>query len=326
MIFSLSARSVSAPLPRWLLWALWSLLTAGFIGFIIFAAGVYAAHWRGNKTERVSRYVPLPVATVGWRMIGLRSFLDQLTTLNHYSNYVHRTNPQLFPARSESDNLQAALTKLIRDAGAEQTALRLGVTVRPADVDQAYQAQLLQNGNQAQVAATIRQLYQWTPEEFKRNVIRPVVVNDKLQEKLSFDPILNQASRQQAERVLAIVKRGDQSFADLAKAYSEDVYGASGGDVGFIGRGEQAKEIDDAAFNLPVGTVSDLIHTKYGFHILKVTEKKTVDGNDQVRLSQITMAAPSVDRHVTSELRRLGVMVLWRGLRWDAQQGRVVTG
>ncbi len=318
------ARPVSTPLPLWLCWTLWTLFTAFIVGLLVFAVGVYGLQWRGSKTDRASRYVPLPVATVGWRPVGLHPFLNQVATLNHYSDYLHRTNPQLFPVRSETDNLQAALTKLVRDAGAEQIVARLGVTVRPADVDQAYQAQLLQNGNQAQVSATIRQLYRWTPEEFKQNVVRPVVVNDKLQEKLSFDSTFNQSSRRQAERVLAIVKRDDQPFADLAKAYSEDVYGANGGDVGFISRGEQAKEIDDAAFNLVVGAVSDLVHTKYGFHILKVTEKKTADGRDQARLSQITIAAPSVDQYVTRQLQRLGVNVLWRGLRWDAKQGRTV--
>ncbi|HVB98093.1 MAG TPA: peptidylprolyl isomerase [Candidatus Dormibacteraeota bacterium] len=76
--------------------------------------------------------------------------------------------------------------------------------------------------------------------------------------------------RKQAEQVLQAVKHGGD-FAKLAKQYSEDPGSkAKGGDLGWIIRGQTVPAFQQAAFSLPVGQVSDLVKTQYGFHIIKV--------------------------------------------------------
>jgi len=68
-------------------------------------------------------------------------------------------------------------------------------------------------------------------------------------------------------------KGGD--FAALAKQYSEDASKDQGGDIGWIVRGQTVPEFEAAAFNLPVGSISDLVRTQYGFHIIHVIERQT---------------------------------------------------
>ncbi len=79
--------------------------------------------------------------------------------------------------------------------------------------------------------------------------------------------------RKTAEAVLAQVKAG-ADFAALAKKHSEDTSAEQGGDLDFFGRGRMVKEFEDVAFSLPVGEISDLVKTPFGFHIIKVTDKK----------------------------------------------------
>ena len=65
--------------------------------------------------------------------------------------------------------------------------------------------------------------------------------------------------------------RGGEDFAALAEEYSQDTGTASnGGDLGFFGRGRMVKPFEEAAFDMEVGQVSDLIETTFGFHIIKV--------------------------------------------------------
>ena len=79
--------------------------------------------------------------------------------------------------------------------------------------------------------------------------------------------------RQQAEAILAQAKAG-ADFAELARQYSEDEATAElGGDLDFFGRGQMVPEFEAAVFQMEPGTVSDLVQTDFGFHIIKVVEK-----------------------------------------------------
>lgn len=81
-----------------------------------------------------------------------------------------------------------------------------------------------------------------------------------------------------------------EDFAELAKEYSTDTSNnEQGGDLGFFGRGEMVTAFEDAAFSMGIGEISDPVKTDYGYHIIKVTDKKEAveanyeDEKDEIR-------------------------------------------
>ena len=83
------------------------------------------------------------------------------------------------------------------------------------------------------------------------------------------------AARAKAEELLSQIKQAPQSFADLARKYSQDAGTADkGGDLGFLGRGELVKAFEDEIFQMELEEVSGPVQTEFGFHIIKLSAIK----------------------------------------------------
>ncbi len=105
---------------------------------------------------------------------------------------------------------------------------------------------------------------------------------------------------QKAEEVLKQAKHG-ANFEDLAKKYSEDDgTKPKGGDLGWIVDGQTVPEFQQAAFSVPKGSISDLVKTQYGFHIIKVLDRETAHTRtfEEVRDS---ILQPVLDQKVSAE-------------------------
>jgi len=106
--------------------------------------------------------------------------------------------------------------------------------------------------------------------------------------------------RKKAEDVLKQAKHG-ANFEDLAKKYSEDDGTKDkGGALGWIVEGQTVAEFQQTAFSLPKGSISDLVKTQYGFHIIKVLDRETAHTKtfEEVRDS---ILQPVLDQKVAAE-------------------------
>lgn len=84
-----------------------------------------------------------------------------------------------------------------------------------------------------------------------------------------------EAAKAKAQALVEKAKADPASFAQLAKAESQDTgSAASGGDLGFFARGAMVPEFEQAAFAMEKGAISDVVESEFGFHIIQLTDVK----------------------------------------------------
>jgi peptidyl-prolyl cis-trans isomerase D len=121
--------------------------------------------------------------------------------------------------------------------------------------------------------------------------------------------------RKRAEDVLRRAKAGGD-FAALARDNSEDTTREQGGDLGWIVRGQTVPEFEAVAFRLPKGSISDLVTTQYGIHIIKVVdqEQARTQNLEEVRASILStlqqqkseQEAEEIAQQIAEDIRRAG--------------------
>jgi peptidyl-prolyl cis-trans isomerase D len=127
-------------------------------------------------------------------------------------------------------------------------ALRAKVVVPAADIERAYNSSIEQYS---------------TPEQVRASHIL-----------LKTEGKDDATVKAKAEEVLKLAK-GGADFAALAKAYSEDEQSAkNGGDLDYFGKGRMVPEFDQVAFTMEPGQISGVVKTQYGYHVIKLVDKK----------------------------------------------------
>jgi peptidyl-prolyl cis-trans isomerase D len=157
----------------------------------------------------------------------------------------YSSNAQLFQAPEQVD-----LEYLVLDAA----ALESGVTLAEADL-RAYYEQ-----NASQLAGG--------EERRASHILLTVPPGASADDK--------EAVRKRAAQLLDQVRKAPETFAAVATANSQDPgSAANGGDLEFFGRGAMVKPFEEAVFALQKGSISDLVESDFGFHIIQLTDIKT---------------------------------------------------
>ncbi len=156
----------------------------------------------------------------------------------------------------------------------------------------------------------VREYYEKNPAQFER----PAEVRSS-HILISPDPDARdreeagQLAMSKAEEVLERVRRGEP-FKQLAIRFSQDPGSAAkGGDLGWFQRGVMLRPFEDAAFSLSVGEVSKVVKTSFGYHIIKLEEKR------EAGLVPLKKVAASIKARLKGEKAREEAGTLMEGLQ-----------
>jgi peptidyl-prolyl cis-trans isomerase C len=239
------------------------------------------------------------------------------------------------PADKRDEVLRAALDQLITYTVLKQEAAARKQTVPEADVDAQVAQMQKQFKDEAEFAkalaarnATVEQLkadarvdmsinkmmeaelasttaatdadaqdfYTKNPDKFKQpETVRASHILVKIEKEDG-----EAAKKEKRAKIDAVLKRAKagEDFAALARENSADGSAAQGGDLGFFPRGQMVPPFDQTAFALKPGEISDVVTTEFGYHIIKLTEKKE---GSLVPLEQVK---PKVIEYLTTQKKQ----------------------
>jgi peptidyl-prolyl cis-trans isomerase C len=108
----------------------------------------------------------------------------------------------------------------------------------------------------------------------------------------------------EAKDILAELRKGTD-FAELAKQKSKDPGAQEGGDLGFFTKDQMVPEFAEVAFKLEPGQLSDPVKTQFGWHIIRVEEKRKrpVPPYEQVKDQVVTFVTRKTQAEMISKLR-----------------------
>ncbi len=115
------------------------------------------------------------------------------------------------------------------------------------------------------------------------------------------DSLARLASLERMQKIEAELRAG-ADFAELARKYSEDPGSAkSGGDLGYVKRGEFVKRFEEAAFALREGQISKIVETEFGFHLIQLLDRR----GESIHTRHILLRFDQTRRDDSAAIRRL---------------------
>lgn len=271
----------------------------------VFYYRIYYKNLTGPKTLKMISVLQLPAAKVNGSKISLSEFYENVTATQKDL----KDQPEVSFKAEEIP--QITMDRLVRLKILEEEARKLAVTVSQKEADDAFAALATRAGGVEAVAKLLSDRYGWSVEKFMKKSIFPEVMRQKvvtaLEAKYSVE--MDAQAKTRINEALAKVKAGGD-FGALAKEYSDDPgSGPNGGELGFFGPGMMVPEFEKAAFATPVGQISGVVKTQFGYHIIKVEEVKKVKGKvSEVRAAHILVSASKPDSILDADLKAAKVV------------------
>jgi peptidyl-prolyl cis-trans isomerase C len=262
--------------------------------------------WTAQGEEKKSP--ESPVAIINGTTIERQSFDREM---NLYKQRMARSGRQLNESDSQGAE-KALLDELVNRELLYQESLKKGIKIESKAVDDQYAAirqrypddakfkEILDRMNLDEATLKLQIAHQAAVQQLIDSQIGPKVsVKDeeakafydanpnffKMPEQvkashilIKFDPqTADDAKKASAKKTLQEVKARlakGEDFAVLAKEISQDASSANNGDLGYFRRGQMVKPFEDAAFGMQLNAVSEIVETQFGYHLIKVYDKK----------------------------------------------------
>lgn len=208
------------------------------------------------------------------------------------------------------------LDKMIEDAAIEREAKKRNIVVTSEMISQEVERKMQEYGSNKEVEEKMASLYGWTTEDFKKNIVKPDIYQQKLYDEFRKSDEGFVKAKEKIETAQKELK-DSKNFEIVVGKYSEGDSAKNRGDLGWFSQDEMLPEIAKVAFSLDKGKTSDIIESALGYHIIKIEEKKTENDEEKVHIRQIFVRVPYFSQWLADQEKEMDIFIPLKGFFWD---------
>lgn len=285
----------------------------GFLGLIFvlitLSFFVYSPANKNKTIRQITEFVPYPAAIIktpcGYRSVSIATFDFDLKAINHFYEQ-KKSADENYQIPQETQIILDVYTKELKNKLLECSAQKNKINVSEEELEREVEKTIVQAGNKKTLENIIRNLYDWDLITFQKKVLYYYILENKMAEILNKDPEINSQALEKISEIEKKVKENPENFYKIAQKYSEDTEtNYRGGDLNWVKKGQLDQTLEQAAFTLKVGDISQILQTNAGYHLIKITDKKTTpEGVEQVRLSHILIKTRALEDWLEEKLRQ----------------------
>jgi hypothetical protein len=300
------------------------------LGLVIVMWGNYSEGWQNYFIDSVNNTVPFPAASVGWgkwisigeynkNVKAMRQFLESKEAAAGGGNFDFSTPDGLKRLAIIKKNI---LNQLIDAKITQIIAQQQGIAITNQELSDTANKILSRDGKQNENVTQLNSLYGWNPEDFKNRVVRNLLYQQKLEDKIRADGELDRPAKGKLAQLEEKIKAGE-NFTELAREYSDAPSKQYGGLLPAFTRDNAPQVLAEAAFRLGVGQISDPIEADDGWHIIKVENKFSVTGKENVQVSHILIEKKTLKQWLAEKKKDFKISVFLKPYYWLAQMGKL---
>ncbi len=213
------------------------------------------------------------------------------------------------------------INKMLEDQAIELLAHRRNITVTSEQIAAETTVKMKELGTTDKVEETLARLYGWTIPDFQTQIVRPAMYEAALIE--AYTSEVDQTAARERIAKAAEALKAKQSFAEVARNFSQGETRAEGGALGWFRLEDLAPElrspVDNAVLNVPTGVVESSL----GYHILLVEETKLEAGERLYKIHQIFIRKMSFADWLTLQMKTLPVSIISDEYEWRREEARI---
>lgn len=309
------------------------MASAAVFIFLVLSAlvlGIYKFNWDNRLMQITEKIIPFPAVYIkGAGIIPVGEMKEDEKSVQKFyeSQDFEKLGMRIdFSTDQGKKRLKVKekeiLNKLIENKVIESLAKKRKIYISDSTIDQEVDSNIEQFGNRQNLMSELARLYGWTLDDFKQKVVKPEMYAEKLTEAFESETDTS-VQKDKIDSLYERVAAKKEDFSKVAAETSEGQSSENKGDLGWSTKDQLIPELAEVAFSMKPGDVSGAIESPLGFHIIKLEEKKSDNGEDLVHLRQIFVKKTTFSDWLKDETKKDQVFVFISGYQWSANNARI---